>query len=244
MKTVLRIVLVVAILASGWLILRLTGLDEILTFENLVRERDQLLETVEQSPGLWALGFIAANYIAIALSFPGATLFTLSAGLLFGPFLGAILVNISATLGAFTVFLLTRTVLGKGFQEKYEKKLQTFNRAFERDGASYLLSLRLIPAFPFFLINILAGLTSVKPRTFLWTTSVGIFAGSLVYAYAGSSLGTISSPGEIFSLEVILAFTALGLFSLIPVIHKHIVARRKAKQEGGKSQATPESEEV
>ncbi len=235
MKTILKLLVLAAVIFSGWLLLKLSGLDTYLSFEQLQKSKDQLLDLVKANPVPAALVFTLANFAAISLSVPGAVLFTLTAGFLFGPFLGTLLVNISATAGAMVIYFITKALLGKSLQEKYKEKIATFNAAFEKDGASYLLILRLLPIFPFFLINILAGLTTVKPLTFLWTTSLGIVAGSFVYALAGSQLATITSLAGILSPQVLGAFAVLIVFSLIPLIIKKFKKSRV-------SQATKEQE--
>jgi uncharacterized membrane protein YdjX (TVP38/TMEM64 family) len=119
--------------------------------------------------------------------------------------------------------------VGTGIQEKYQSQLKKFNEELEKNGTSYLLTLRLIPAFPFFLINFLSGLTTIPVKTFIWTTSLGIIPGTAVFAYAGRQLGSINSASEILSLNVLSAFAILALFTLIPVIMKRIKAGRAGR---------------
>lgn len=220
MKSTLKVLALVALALSSWLLLQLTGWSQYLSFEALQANRDLLGEAVESNLLVSLVFFAVANTLATSLSIPGATLFTLAAGFLFGPYVGTAVVNLSASLGAVVVFLLTRTLLGKTLQKKYEPQLARFNASLETQGIWYLLALRLMPVFPFFLINILAGLTKVKPWSFAWTTSVGIIPGSLVYAFAGSQLATIHSPAEILSPWVIGSFVLLALFSLLPLVLK------------------------
>jgi len=150
---------------------------------------------------------------------------TLAGGFLFHLFPGIIYVNVAATVGATLGFLFARYILGNKVQEKYASQLERFNRELDENGHLYLLTLRLIPAFPFFLINLLAGLTKVSLKTFFWTTMVGILPGSLVYSFAGSQLNTIESVEDIFSGSIIAAFLALALFALLPVILKKLRTR-------------------
>ena len=137
-------------------------------------------------------------------------------------FLGALYVNVAATTGATLAFLFARYIAGQSLQAKYGDRLARFNEELESNGWSYLLTLRFIPIFPFFLINLFAGLTNIRLRTFVWTTSVGIFPGSLIYAYAGQQLGTISAVKDIFSTKVLLAFLLLATLAVFPVIYKKI----------------------
>jgi uncharacterized membrane protein YdjX (TVP38/TMEM64 family) len=165
--------------------------------------------------------------LATALSLPGAIILTLAGGFLFGVAAGTFYVNIGATMGAILAFLSARYLLGDRLQEKYAKQLETFNREMDRNGTSYLLTLRLIPVFPFFLINFLSGLTKIRLWTFLWTTWLGIIPGTVVFAFAGQQLGSISSPADILSKNVIIAFLVLALFTLVPVILKRSKAGSK-----------------
>lgn len=160
--------------------------------------------------------------ILIALSFPGAAALTLLAGFLFGTTIGTISVNIGATAGATAAFLLTRMVAGSALQNRYADKLTLFNRHIEKNGAWYLLSIRLIPIFPFFLINVLAGLTRIPTLIFIWTTSLGIIPGSIVYTFAGKQLATIRTMNDIVSIKMLLAFSGLSFLSLLPLLLKTI----------------------
>jgi uncharacterized membrane protein YdjX (TVP38/TMEM64 family) len=177
---------------------------------------------------LFVLIFIVIYIIVVAMQLPGASFLTLGGGFLFGPLIGALYVNVGATLGATAAFFVARYILGSTLQEKFSKQLAKFNAEMDKNSALYLLTMRLIPAFPFFLINLLAGLTKIRARTFIWTTSLGIFPGSLVYAFAGSQLNRVKTLGDIMSPQVLMAFGFLILFSLIPIIVKKIVAKRKA----------------
>ena len=171
--------------------------------------------------------FILIYLVSVAFSIPGATILTLTGGLVFGTVLGAIYVNLGATTGAVLVFLFARYLLGDKLQEKYGAKLNKFNREVETNGYSYLLMLRFIPIFPFWMINLFAGLTKVKLRTYFWTTAVGIFPGSIVYTYTGQQLNTIDSLKDIFSVNILIAFVLLGFLASVPTIVNHIKRRKK-----------------
>jgi uncharacterized membrane protein YdjX (TVP38/TMEM64 family) len=162
-------------------------------------------------------------------SLPGATIMTLAGGFLYTFFIGALYVNVGATAGATLAFLFARYIAGKSLQEKYGGRLEKFNSELDRNGWSYLLTLRFIPVFPFFLINIFAGLTKIPLRTFVWTTSVGIFPGSLIYAYAGQQLGDIGSVKDIFSGRVLLAFLLLAGLAIFPTLYKKIKKSKAGK---------------
>ena len=163
--------------------------------------------------------FIAVYIVAAALSIPGATLLTLTAGFLFG-FFGVIYVNIGATAGAILAFLTARYLIGDWIQKRYTERLASFNKEIAANGPHYLLTLRLIPLFPFLLVNVFAGISRAPLKTFAWTTMIGILPGSLVYIYTGRQLGGLEQPGDVLSWPVILAFVLLGLLVLSPVIVK------------------------
>lgn len=199
-----------------------TGFTEQLTFESIKAQRDALSSAVQEWYLLSALLFVLTYIAVTGLSLPGAAVLTLLGGFLFGTLLGALFVNIGATLGATAAFLAARYVLGESLQKRYAKRLDRLNREIEKNGSSYLLTVRLIAIFPFWLVNLLAGLTRARLTTFMWTTSLGIIPGSLVYAYAGRQLGTLDSLAGILSWQVILAFALLGVLPLIPVAIKKL----------------------
>ncbi len=206
--------------------IRCAGVDRYVTFENLQENKVRLLQAVENNYFLSVAGYIVLYIAVVAFSIPGATVLTLSGGFLFGALLGTLYVNAGATTGATLAFLFCRYAAGDWIQEKYLDKLITFNRELSENGYRYLLALRLIPLFPFFLINAGAGLTKIPLRTFVWTTSLGILPGSFVYAFAGKQLGSIESMGDIFSTEILIAFSLLALLVLVPVVVKYSKRKR------------------
>ena len=225
MKKYWKKIVIVLALVGGFIALRQTGLQNMLTFENLKANKDALQSFVQAHYWQSVLVYIGVYLVSVAFSVPGATILTLSGGFVFGALLGAIYVNIGATAGAVAVFLFARYLVGARLQEKYGDKLAKFNREVDENGYSYLLTLRFIPLFPFWMINLFAGLTRIPLRTYAWTTAVGIFPGSLVYTYMGRQLNTIESLGDLFSIKILLAFVFLGLFALTPTIIKHVKRR-------------------
>ncbi len=214
--------LLIALITALIIIIRFTPLGEQLDLQQLAQQRNTLLEMVAEQALFSALLFVVVYLITVALSIPGATVLSLIGGFLFGPFLGLLLINIGATTGALLVFLAARFLFGNSIQEKYPEKLERFNREISQNGTNYLLTLRLIPIFPFFLINLFAGFTRIPVLTFLWTTAVGIIPGSFVYAYLGYS-GTTIKPGDsLLSPQIIVALVLLGLLTLIPVIRRKV----------------------
>lgn len=225
-----RMVLLLILLTTVGLI-RFSGVDRYLTFESLKENAVRLQQMVSghylQSVG----GYVLLYILVVAFSIPGATVLTLGGGFLFGVIWGAVYVNVGATVGAALAFLFCRYAAGEWVQNKYHDKLNVFNRELEENGFRYLLALRLIPVFPFFMINIFAGLTTISLWTFVWTTSMGIWPGSLVYAFAGSQLGTVESVDDVFSAKMMAAFSMLALFVLLPVVINHWKRKRSKRHQ-------------
>ena len=202
--------------------LRFTGIGDILTLENLQQHRDELAAVVRDRYALSVAVYVLAYIAVVAFSIPGATVMTLAGGFVFGTLPTVLCVNVAATAGAVLAFLSARYLVGASLQERYREQLATFNAEIEQNGPRYLLTLRLLPVFPFFLVNFLSGLTRVPLATFAWTTSLGIIPGSLVYAFAGRQLETVHSLGDILSARLLLAFGLLALFTLVPAVRDRL----------------------
>ena len=172
-------------------------------------------------------GFMALYIVQTALSLPGAAILSLAAGALFGVIPGTIYANIAATIGATLAFLVTRYLLRDVVLGRFGDRLEGMNRALETRGFNYLLFLRLVPVFPFFLINLAAGLTRLPVRTFFLATLLGIIPGGFVYANAGASLATVDSLAEVASPRVLGSLMLLGLFALLPVLYTKFKKRRE-----------------
>ena len=227
MKKKTNLIITALIITAAIIALRYSPLADFLTL-NAIQQYKQTLKSIVDARTFTSALVYSLVYAALtALSLPGAALLTLLAGYLFGMFLGLVVVNVGATLGATGAFLIVRYLLGKKLHQTYAGKLVGFNAHITEQGSSYLLSIRLLALFPFFLVNILAGLTTVSLTTFVWTTSIGILPGSLVFLYAGKQLGQIESVGEIISWPVLVAFVGLTLLSLLPAI----VRKRGRKRE-------------
>ena len=168
-----------------------------------------------ENPVLLFGGFFLAYVVVTGLSLPGAALMTLLAGAIFGVAAGTVLVSFASSIGATLAFLVARFLLGESLQKKYGDKLQKINDGVKREGKFYLFTMRLIPAFPFFLINILMGLTTIRAWEFYWVSQLGMLAGTVVYVNAGTQLAKIDSLSGILSPALIASFVALGLFPLI-----------------------------
>jgi uncharacterized membrane protein YdjX (TVP38/TMEM64 family) len=198
--------------------LRLSGVGDLLTVENIQKNRDALLVYVRDN-GIFSVAvYILLYAAAIAVNLPGGAVLTLAGGFLFGTLPAVLYVNVGATAGAVLAFLSARYLLGDRLQERYRDRLAKFNDEMDRNGTRYLLTLRLIPVFPFFVVNFLAGLTRVPLADFAWTTSLGIIPATAVFAYAGHQLEHVHSVSDIFTGKVLFAFLLLAAFTLAPVI--------------------------
>ena len=174
-------------------------------------------------------------YVAITgLSLPGAAIMTLAGGAVFGLLWGTVVVSFASTLGATVAFIASRYILRDAIQRRYGDRLKAINAGVERDGAFYLFTMRLVPAFPFFIINLVMGLTPMRTFTFAFVSQLGMLPGTIVYVNAGTQLGRIESLQGILSPGLIGSFVLLGVF---PLIAKWVVgfvqARRRAPRNGG-----------
>ena len=237
-KYLVRLIILAVIVAAVFSLLRFTPLGSFLSPANLEANKDALFDRVAEHYFLAVVLYVLVYIAVVAFSIPGATVLTLLGGFFFGGIsglagvgFGTLYVNVGATVGAFLVFLAARYFLGDMVHEKYGEKLKKFNRELADNGKNYLLTMRFIPIFPFWLINLMAGVAKVKPATFLWTTSLGIIPGSAVYNYVGYAFGS-SVGGEAQSVirNVVIALVALAAISLVPVVLKKVRARRPGAQ--------------
>ena len=195
-------------------------LGRFLSLTALKENRDSLLAFTDAN-FIAAVAIFIGTYILVAgLSLPGAVILTLAGGFVFGAGLATLFINIGATTGATLAFLTARYVLRDAVEQRFGARLGPFQEGFAKNAFNYLLTLRLIPLFPFFMVNLVSGLTRVNVGTYMLATTIGIIPGSFVYAYAGRQLGTINSLKEIASPNVIGAFVLLGLLALVPVVYK------------------------
>ena len=174
-----------------------------------------------------ALIFLLAYIAVTALSLPGAAIMTLVAGAIFGLVWGVIIVSFASTIGATLAFLVARFLLRDSIQAKFGDKLKAFNAGVEKEGGFYLFTLRLVPAFPFFMINVVMGLTTMKATTFFWVSQIGMLAGTVVFVYAGQQLSEITSLKGILSPGLIGAFVLIGI---LPLVAKKIVGSIRARK--------------
>lgn len=196
-------------------------LNTYLTLDGVKDRLGAFQATIDENPLVSGAVFFVLYVLVTALSLPGAAIMTLAAGALFGLGLGLLIVSFASSVGATLAFLVARFILRGSVKKRFGEKLKKIDSGVEKQGAFYLFTLRLVPIFPFFLINLLMGLTSIKTWTFYWVSQVGMLAGTVVYVNAGTQLGQIDSVSGILSVELILSFVLLGLF---PWIAKGIVA--------------------
>lgn len=206
-------------------------LGQYLSLDSLKENKENLDQFYRENTVATIAGFIGVYIAVVALSLPGATILTLASGAIFGAVKGTLVVNVGATLGATLAFLVARFLLRDWVEEKYGGKIKSFNDGFSNNALNYILFLRLVPLFPFFLINLVSGLTRVKLPVYFFGTMFGILPGSFVYANAGSNLAGITSLSDIASPGVLGSFALLGLFALIPAIYKRIKGKKEVPSE-------------
>ncbi len=165
---------------------------------------------------VWSSLLYFAGYVLVTgLSLPGAAVMTLAGGAVFGLVWGLVLVSFASSLGATIAMLIARTLMGDWVQQKYGEQLRSINAGLEKDGAFYLFSLRMVPLFPFFVINLVMGLTPLPAWRFYWVSQLGMLAGTVVFVFAGTQLAEVESLSDVLSPGLIIAFSLLGLFPLL-----------------------------
>jgi uncharacterized membrane protein YdjX (TVP38/TMEM64 family) len=200
-------------------------LGQQLTLESLKGSRDSLQALVQQSPGRAIAIFFAVYVLVTALSLPGATVLTLAAGALFGLWPGLLLASFASSIGATLAFLTARYLLRDAVQQRLGERLAPINEGMRRDGAWYLLTLRLVPVFPFFIINLVMGLTPISTPRFYVVSQLGMLAGTLVFVNAGTQLAQLQRLSDVLSPSLLASFAVLGLF---PWLARALVAAAQA----------------
>ena len=222
----------VAVLAALAVAVFAFGLDDYLTFEALREHRAALRGWVAEYGAVAALVYVLIYAAAVAMSLPGAVFMTLAGGFLFGAALGTACTVVAATLGATAVFLVARTALGDSLRARAGPWMTRLEAGFRGNALSYLLVLRLIPVFPFWLVNLVPAALGVPLGVFVAATAVGIVPGTFVFCLAGAGLGGVFDSGEAFSAstvltpEIVAALLGLAALSLAPTLYKRAKARR------------------
>jgi pyruvate/2-oxoglutarate dehydrogenase complex dihydrolipoamide dehydrogenase (E3) component/uncharacterized membrane protein YdjX (TVP38/TMEM64 family) len=215
-----RKLIILAVIALALGLAYTFNLHQLLTLESLKAHQARLAETIAARPVFSGLVYFGLYVLVAAFSLPGAAILTLGAGALFGLVTGTILVSFASTIGATLAFLSARFLLRDAISTRYGDRLAAIDAGVKRDGAFYLFTLRLIPVIPFFVINLVMGLTAMKARIFALVSQIGMLPATFVYVNAGTRLADIQKPGDILSLPLVLSFAALGL---LPWIAKAIV---------------------
>ena len=221
-----------AILVAGFVLFFVTGLDQYITFEALREHRNWLLDQVQNNTLITAVTFMAVYILAVAFSLPGGAILTIVGGFLFGLGLGTAFVVFSATIGATALFLVAKTTIGDALKARMGPWLQKMERGFQENAFNYLLAMRLIPLFPFFVVNLVPAFLGVRLKTYFFATLIGIIPGSMVFIQVGAGLGSIFDSGEAFSVagiltpDVVLALVGLAILSLLPIGYKKLKERK------------------
>ena len=230
--SLIKRLLPLAVLAAAIATAFSLGLHEHLSIETLREHRAVLNGFVAENALLAAVAFVTVYALSTALSLPGGVVLTVAGGFLFGVTLGTLYVVAAATLGATAVFLIARSALGSFLQERAGPFLKRMEAGFRENALSYLLVLRLIPLFPFFVVNLVPAFLGVSLRVYVLGTFFGIIPGTLVFILAGAGLGSVFdqggqfTAGSVLTPEVIAGLVGLSLLSLLPVAYKRIKARR------------------
>ncbi|MGF1631524.1 MAG: TVP38/TMEM64 family protein [Kiloniellaceae bacterium] len=229
-RRLLPVAVLLAALAAAFAV----GLQDYLSIEALRQHRSLLNAFVADHALAAALVFMAAYALSTSLSLPGGLVLTVAGGFLFGVVLGTLYVVVAATLGATAIFLIARSALGDLFRAKAGPFVQRMEAGFRENAFSYMLVLRLIPLFPFFVVNLVPAFLGVPLRTYVVGTFIGIIPGTLVFILAGAGLGSVFDHGGAFALESVLTpeivagLVGLSLLSLLPVVYKRVKARKPA----------------
>tara|TARA_R100000900_G_scaffold127863_3_gene103259 strand:- start:122508 stop:124664 length:2157 start_codon:yes stop_codon:yes gene_type:complete len=224
LKKRLWILLIIAAVVATFYAL---GLDSYLTLDQLKASQSRFDDLLEQHPVAIPAAYFIIYVLVTAVSLPGATIMTLAGGALFGLWQGLLLVSFASSIGATLAFLVARFLLRETVRARFGERLKAIDRGIQRDGAFYLFTLRLVPIFPFFIINLVMGLTRLRTWTFYWVSQLGMLAGTAVYVNAGTQLAQVERVGDVLSPELLLSFVLLGLFPWIARAIVALVQRRR-----------------
>ena len=224
MKKVLLVLVLVGAIAAYFLF----DLGQYLSLESFKARQAEIVAAKDANPLFYVAGFFLLYIAVTGLSIPGAAIMTLVAGALFGLVLGTIIVSFASSIGATLAFLSSRYLLRDWVQSKFGERLCAVDDGLAKDGAFYLFTLRLIPVFPFFVINLLMGLTRIKTWTFFWVSQLGMLAATVVFVNAGTQISQLESTSGLLSPTLIASFVALALFPWAAKALIGVVNRRRA----------------
>jgi len=225
-KLIQRIIVVIVVIAFI-AIFYVFDLGKYFSLEYIKASQEKFAELYSANREIVIAGYMGIYIVMAALSLPGAAVMTLLGGALFGFIVGIIAVSFASTIGATLACFVARFLLRDWVQGKIGDKLKAINEGIEKEGAFYLFTMRLIPIFPFWLVNLAMGLTKISLWTFYWVSQVGMLAGTMVYINAGKQLAQIDSLGGILSWKLWVSFAILGVF---PIAVKKLMAWYKAKR--------------
>ena len=226
----IKILLLIAVFTIVVALFFVFDLQKYLTLEYLKYSKAFFISSYEKNPILVLGSYFLFYIVSTAFSLPGAVWMTLGGGAFFGLFAGTVIVSFASSIGATLAMLIARFLLRDWVQSRFEKQMQIINAGINKDGGFYLFTLRLVPAVPFFVINLGMGLTPLRAGTFYWVSQLGMLPGTLVYINAGSELGKIQSVGEILSPTLIASFVLLGIFPLLVKKILALIEKRRNKE--------------
>jgi uncharacterized membrane protein YdjX (TVP38/TMEM64 family) len=221
---ILLVIIIIAVIASYIFF----DLGRFLTLDFIQSQLSEIQQFRDENFGLTALLYFTAYVAITALSIPGAVIVTLLGGAIFGVLWGTLIVSFASSIGATLAFLVSRLLLRDWVQSKFGHYLGPINRGVEKDGNFYLFSIRMVPLFPFFMVNLLMGLTPISVGSFYIVSQIGMLVGTAVYVNAGSELAQITSLSGLVSPSVILSFVLLGIFPLAAKFIVGLIQRNKS----------------
>src|SRR6202142_1756919 len=226
-KKIAKRIILVTLVVGFAILFKVLGLEQYFTLAYVKASQARLAAVYADHRLMVIAAYMAVYILVTSLSLPGAAIMTLAAGALFGLLIGTIVVSFASTIGATLACFISRFVLRDWVQGRFGNKLKEVNDGIAREGAFYLFTLRLIPVFPFWLINLVMGLTKMPLKTFCWVSQIGMLAGTIVYVNAGKELAKIDSISGILSPGLVLSFVLLGLF---PLATKKLLSLYKSKK--------------
>jgi uncharacterized membrane protein YdjX (TVP38/TMEM64 family) len=226
-RRMIKKIAVVTVVIALVVLFKVLGLGHYLTLSYVKSSQGKVAAIFAEHPLMVIASYAMIYIIVTSLSLPGAAVMTLAGGALFGLLTGTIVVSFASTLGATLACFVSRSILCDWVQSKFGDELKMINAGIEKEGAFYLFTLRLIPIFPFWIINLVMGLTKMPLRTFYWVSQIGMLAGTIVYVNAGKELARVDSLSGILSPGLIFSFALLGLF---PITAKKLIDLYKSKK--------------